>query len=572
MIVIHADKLKGDAQARDSESGDLVHADRLDLQSAMSRTRFAKVVAAKLDAPDAQADVEKLLLGKLDELTREPMVEAADTSVRIVRPELFITPQVIGLTVAEPVIVNGKPAGRWRMYLLWSDGRREVADLSDCIMLPDGGRLWIHPRPGDPSPSALCGWSPRGRQAWLAGKAQVDAVDTFIRLSEAIAHYVELPEDDAAGIVATLALWSMATYLYCAWPATPYLFVGGPLGSGKSRLFDVLSRVVFRPLTSSNMTAAALFRTLHERGGVLLLDEAERLRESTPDAGEVRSILLAGYKRGGKATRLEAVADTFRTIEFDCYSPKALACIAGLPPALSSRCIHVAMFRATPGSDVPRRRPDADPRWAVLRDDLHALTLGPLGQAALELADRPGVCPFNGRDFELWQPLLALATFLQERGADGLVKLVEDHARRSIDDAAEDQTPDTDELLLRILAERVRDDLAGPTPGRILAQAKQDEPELFGRWTARTVANHLARYGIRAVKANGTRTYRDVTLAALSKVQKHYRLDLGIAASLTSLAPGNGDGKGQNVPQDRDASRTEGTQGPGRCALDGARQ
>ena len=70
----------------------------------------------------------------------------------------------------------------------------------------------------------------------------------------------------------------MLTYCYPAWDAVPYLFVGGPLGSGKSRLFEVLGRLVFRPLSSSNMTGAALFRTLHSQGGCLLLDEAERLR------------------------------------------------------------------------------------------------------------------------------------------------------------------------------------------------------------------------------------------------------------------------------------------------------
>jgi hypothetical protein len=39
------------------------------------------------------------------------------------------------------------------------------------------------------------------------------------------------------------------------------------------------------------MTAPTLFRTLHDTGGTLLLDEAERLRDRTPDAGELRSIL-----------------------------------------------------------------------------------------------------------------------------------------------------------------------------------------------------------------------------------------------------------------------------------------
>ena len=91
----------------------------------------------------------------------------------------------------------------------------------------------------------------------------------------------------------------MLTYFFHAWNAVPYLFVGGPMNSGKTRVFQVLSRLVFRPLQSSSLTAPALFRTLHDRGGTLLFDEAEKLRQATPETGEILSMLLAGYKRGG---------------------------------------------------------------------------------------------------------------------------------------------------------------------------------------------------------------------------------------------------------------------------------
>jgi len=38
------------------------------------------------------------------------------------------------------------------------------------------------------------------------------------------------------------------------------------MASGKSTAFAILKELVFRPLTSSNMTAPALFRTLHSTG------------------------------------------------------------------------------------------------------------------------------------------------------------------------------------------------------------------------------------------------------------------------------------------------------------------
>ena len=80
------------------------------------------------------------------------------------------------------------------------------------------------------------------------------------------------------------------------------------------------------------------------------------------------------------------------------------------------------MFRALPGSDKPRRRIDAAPeKWQALRDDLHMLTLAN-GEQWLELAERTSACPImSGRNFELWQPLLALAAWLDDRGANGLL-------------------------------------------------------------------------------------------------------------------------------------------------------
>ena len=57
-------------------------------------------------------------------------------------------------------------------------------------------------------------------------------------------------------------------------------------------------------------------------------------------------MLLAGYKKGGRAIRLEKVGDGFQTVSFEVFGPKCLACINGLPPALASRSIVVPMFRA----------------------------------------------------------------------------------------------------------------------------------------------------------------------------------------------------------------------------------
>jgi len=258
----------------------------------------------------------------------------------------------------------------------------------------------------------------------------------------------------------------------------------------------------------------------------LLFDEAERLRQPTPETAEILSMLLAGYKRGGQATRLEPVNDTFRSVSFDVYGPKALAGIAGLPAALASRCLSIRMFRAAPDSPKPRRRIDAAPdTWRQLRDDLHALALSN-GSAWLTAAERTDVCPpMTGRDFELWQPLLALAAWIEEGGAAGLLALMQRHALASIEGAQEDQTPDTDETLLKLLAEDLRAG-ATPTPGEILTKAQAAEQQTFRNWSARGVAEHLKRYDLVTCKVHGRKVYNRKQLETLHRVQRAYGVDL----------------------------------------------
>ena len=529
---------KGRIRAIARREGEVAFVDELYPAKASDRKRFIDGLVEKLPGlkgnTEAQGQIEAELVRAVGEPSAAndtvPGDEADEIDVRrIVRPELFFTPEVSGLTVATVTAREGRPTAQWVMYLRWAGGSRKRAGLSDSLILPNGGqRLWLHPVPGQPAAGHSAPWSARARKAWLAGEAAPHPAEVFEQILERIAHHLEFPRESEKGIAATLGLWAMFTYVYPAWPAVPYLYLGGPLGSGKSHVFEVLARLAFRPLRSSNLSAAALFRTLHERGGTLMYDEAERLREKTGDISETLSMLLAGYKRGGRATRLEPLGDgRFKTMEFDVFGPKAMACIAGLPPALASRAISVMMFRAGPDSPKPRRRLDADPGWwQAIRDDLHALALEH-GADWLALSERSDVCPkMGGRQYELWQPLLALAGWIEDFGAKGLRELMIGHALASIEAGKDDDTPDADLILLRTLAGTI---VGGhePSATEVLESARRTEPELFRNWRATTVGRHIKRYGL-TTHHSGDRRYRNVDLEDLRRVQRNYGIDLGI--------------------------------------------
>jgi hypothetical protein len=513
--------------------GEVLAVESVNLTKPKARAGFIDAICNDRPGIDRKA-VEAKLLQLAADLATKPEAPASPADLpeldaaAIVRPERFITPEVSGLAVPSMTTMGDKPVGRWYLYLRWPDGKRERRPMVPALDLPDGRRLFIHPEPSEPTANTKPGWSAAARKRWIEGEPAPSPADVFKGLCERIVYFLDLPREHAKGITSTLAVWTVLTYGHSAWDAVPYLYIGGPLGSGKSRVFDILLRLVFRPLSSSNMTGAALFRTLHSQGGVLLLDEAERLKNTTdPATAEIMSMLLAGYRRGGTATRLEPVGDSgFKTVAFDVFGPKALACIAGLPPALASRAIPIMMFRSPPGSDKPRRRIDADPEgWQRLRDDLHALALE-YGPTWLELPERADVCPtMSGRDYELWQPLLALAAWIESHGARGLLKLLQDHALATIDAGRDDATPDADETLLRILADEIRAG-AVPTPGDILAKAQATDAAGFKTWKARGVSEHLKRYGAVTHKSCGRKVY-GVTLESLRTIQASYGVDLG---------------------------------------------
>lgn len=278
-----------------------------------------------------------------------------------------------------------------------------------------------------------------------------------------------------------------------------------------------------------------MFRTLDAQGGVLLLDEAERLRDSTPEARDLRSILLSGYKQGSPARRLEKVGDSYSSVAFDVFGPKALAAVGGLSEALASRCIRIVMQRVQPDSERPRRRLECPPHaWADLRDRLHVLALEN-GPDWVALAGRAELCPerFGWREFELWQPLFALAAWFAERGVENLVTVIEKFAVHTVEVSRARTIIEEDEVLLRVLARHVADGTAAALRATaLLAEAREHDDALFVKWSPRRVSATLEKYGIRTTKGRGNtgRVYSRVTLTHLRKIEAAYGFDLDLEA------------------------------------------
>ena len=514
--------------------GEVVACEQFNLAKSKERQKFIEDLRDRLgddayhllDAEAAERDLAAMAADLAAPPKVVPLAEAVELGDgRVVRPERFILPDVSGLAVPRRTARGSEVVSEWMLYLRWRDGRREAIPLPEMLSV-EGERVFFDTRPPEPPPSMMPGWSAASRGAWLSGSSPTPPDEVCRMLIEGFAKYLDLPSETAAGTVAMLACWSLLTYLSPSLAAVPYVSVSGPMGSGKSKILELLQQVVFRPLLTSSTSEAAIFRSLHAFGHTALLDEAERLRD--PEMQGVLANLLAGYKRGGCATRCEKAGDGQILLRhFSVFGCKAFAAINEVPPTLASRCIAVPMFRSPKGSIKPRLRVDDDAElWQRLRDALHILAMEH-GSEWLDLPGRQDVVPeMSGRNFELWQPLLGLAAWFEDRGARGLLDLLRQHAMLLIEQGREAATPPDDEVLLQALARAVGSGIA-PTAGELLATVQAAEPSLFRNWSARGVTAHLKRYGIMSRKTNGRHIF-DPSHTDLLRVQQAYGIDLDL--------------------------------------------
>src|SRR5215470_9380330 len=160
-------------------------------------------------------------------------------------------------------------------------------------------------------------------------------------LTATFKRFVILPEH--ADIA--LALWVLHTYTIEAASASPILASVSPeKRCGKSTLLDLLGRLVSRPLPTSNILPAALFRSVEKWHPTLLIDEADTFLK---DNDELRGVLNSGHTRGS-AFVIRTVGDDHEPRRFSTWGPKAIAMIGALPDTLADRSITIPMRRKLP--------------------------------------------------------------------------------------------------------------------------------------------------------------------------------------------------------------------------------
>jgi len=529
------------------ERGEKTHVDTFRIEKASARKKF--IVKAR-EIFGAEAD-----LGKLEEdlllaaAGKKPESLVAEASVpetseieggRVVRPERFLISDgghtAIGFSYPHlGKDADGEVQMSWKTIIFRLPERtREVTNTPTEITVGEN-TYFLVPVPQPPEMGAKVGWSKASREQWLAGgRDEISPVQLFRELEDAIEEFVDLPPEVRAGTRKTLALFVFLTYSAPVFPAVPYISVNGTLGSGKSRVLDILGEVVFRPIVSSSTTVAVIFRALDNAGGTVLFDEAEQLKHAEKGmVGDLYPILLAGYRRCGAASRCEGEENKIKS--FSCFGPKALASINELPETLASRCIQIVMFRAPKGSPKALHNPQAPESagmWQRLRDSLHVISLN-YGAEILSMPERSAVVPTTmmPRSAEIWGPLLYFAAWLEEQGVTGLLGEMQEFAVSRATVAEEVGVPELDLAVLKAyagLAARALNKVEGadfPQAKEICTKLVNDPEFKNTSPTAKAVGTVLKQYQIRSTKVHGVRRFR-VTEEQIRQIESNYGIEI----------------------------------------------
>ncbi len=262
-------------------------------------------------------------------------------------------------------------------------------------------------------------WSPAGVLAYREGRQPAPA-EVFRRVAEVIDRFIDFDRSlaDQGTMSDMVACFVLATWFLDAFSVIGYLWPSGERGSGKTQLLTAAAELAYLGQVVLGGGSFASLRDLAEYGATLAFDDAENLAD--PDK---RAMLLAGNRRGSTVSLKEPFGEGWRTRHVTTFCARLFSAIRLPDPVLASRTIVVPLVRT-----ADRRRANADPLeyglWPhdrrALLDDLWALGLAHRSQLPdyeRRVNERAALL---GRSLEPWRAILAVALWLEERGAQGL--------------------------------------------------------------------------------------------------------------------------------------------------------
>ena len=235
----------------------------------------------------------------------------------------------------------------------------------------------------------------------------VDGAALLTELTRTIREYVVMSEAQCV----TVSLWALFAHAHDLRDYAPMLVVTSPVRRcGKTKLLEVVDRLVPRPLFSGHVTAPFLAREIEERRPTIIFDEYDATLNGDPAQAEnLRGQFNNSFKRRtarvGKSVPLPGGGWANRV--FSTWAPTAIAGIGKKPDTIEDRAVVIELKRKLASEQTKPLR-DRDGRdLFVLRRKI-ARWVADNAQRLHEI-NPPPLDVENDRAKDVWEPLLAIA-------------------------------------------------------------------------------------------------------------------------------------------------------------------
>lgn len=228
----------------------------------------------------------------------------------------------------------------------------------------------------------------------------INPAELLTTISHTIRRFIVCPPETAYAAT----LWIAMTWFIDVIQTAPLAVITAPeKRCGKSQLLFLLGRLVNRPIAASNITPAALFRSIDTWQPTLLIDEADSfMRENE----ELRGIINCGHTRDS-AKIIRVVGDDHTPASFLVWGAKALAGIGYLPDTIMDRAITLELRRKLMNESAERLRHAEPNLFKVLSAKLARFAQDYSEKVQQAKPDLPDT--LNDRAQDNWEPLLAIA-------------------------------------------------------------------------------------------------------------------------------------------------------------------
>lgn len=220
---------------------------------------------------------------------------------------------------------------------------------------------------------------------------------------KSVNRFVVLPKP----AVLTVCLWILLTHLLDTARVAPILSLFSPVRRcGKTTLLGLLERLVHRPLTSANITPAALYKSIAAFGPTIIVDEADTFLAKSE---ELIGIINAGHTR--QSAYVMRASPGPIPLRFNTFCMKVVAGIGKQSTTITDRSIVIKHQRKRESEFVEKFNDKAATELAMLNAQIVRWAgdnLKSIENTAFKLPH----LDINDRALDNWEPLLAIAHYM----------------------------------------------------------------------------------------------------------------------------------------------------------------